>query len=177
MTGIYEVCLCSQCRINHILPCQVSHSLLCHFQSSGFAFNSTWYLAATLMTFNADRWGLHVTPIRASSLLFGQLLEQHPTLPENLGDELLKRAKPSTLMGLADLAGWMVNRHSSRKQKNIKAILVAQILVGSVALSRQKKNMNLLTEVKLLWSNKRISCSSCSNGKHTDIRSYSEYKM
>lgn len=113
-------CVCVECCINHILLCRVSHILLCHFQSSCCAFNSTGYLAPTLMTFSADRWGLHVTPIRESALLFGKLLEQYPTLPCKFGDELLKRAKPSTLMWLADFAGWRVNLSQLEETKKTK---------------------------------------------------------
>lgn len=113
------VCVHACCTCNHIHLCQVSHSLHCHFQCSvcDFASNSTWYLAVALMTFSTDQWGLHVTPIRRNTPLYGKLLDKPQLLPANLGMNYWKGQSRAPWWGwhiwLAEWSKW----HSLRKEE------------------------------------------------------------
>lgn len=117
----------------------VSVSLVayCHFQSNGsdLASNSTWYLAATLMTFSADRWGLHVTPIRRNTPLYGRLLDKPRLLPANLGMNYWKGQAEH--LDEAGTFGWLNGQTDTAwgKRKKATAISAAQSVAGSVALS------------------------------------------
>lgn len=115
----WQLRVCECCTCNHIHPCQVSHSLYCHFQSSGFDFtsNSAWYLAVTLMTFRTDRKWLHVTPIRRNTPLYGKLLDKPRLLLANLGMNNWKGQSWAPWWGwhiwLAEWSNW----HSLRKEE------------------------------------------------------------